>query len=103
VLICSGVTDGAAADHRRDLPLTNGIREDLKGLLALTQGTRDYKEAVLALAARLRTLQVCPLSQLQRWIVLECNGSQHPKTANYMEPEELKSTHNTKIDDKHSC
>ncbi|CAM6090089.1 unnamed protein product [Calypogeia fissa] len=53
-----GVTEVANADHGRDLPVTNGIKEDLKGLLALSQGGSDYKEAVLALSTRLKTLQM---------------------------------------------
>lgn len=58
-ILASGITDVANADHGRDLPVTNGIKEDLKGLLALNQGSSDYEEAVFALSTRLRTLQVC--------------------------------------------
>ncbi|BBN14376.1 protein MpGST33 [Marchantia polymorpha subsp. ruderalis] len=53
-----GVTQEANADHGRDLPITNGIREEIKSLVSLDQGTADYSESLVNLATRLRTLQM---------------------------------------------
>ena len=52
------MSEQALADHARDLPVMNGIREDMKGVMALEQGCSDHLEGLHALAVRLHTLQV---------------------------------------------
>ncbi|XP_024533906.1 uncharacterized protein LOC9638252 [Selaginella moellendorffii] len=52
-----GLTELVHADHARDLPIMNGIREDLKSVLALQQGSCVHNEALVALATRLKVFQ----------------------------------------------
>lgn len=52
------MSEQALADHARDLPVMNGIREDIKGVMALEQGGSDHLEGLHALAIRLHSLQV---------------------------------------------
>ena len=54
----SGMSELALADHARDLPIMNGIREDIKGVMALEQGGADHLEGLQALATRVRAYQV---------------------------------------------
>lgn len=52
------MSECALADHARDLPVMNGIREDIKGVMALEQGCSDHLEGLQAVVKRLHALQV---------------------------------------------
>ncbi|OAY76979.1 hypothetical protein ACMD2_18167 [Ananas comosus] len=51
-----GVCKAANAEHARDLPMINGIKEDIKSLLVMEAGTPSYQEALVNLSLRLKTL-----------------------------------------------
>lgn len=54
----AGLCKAAQAEHAKDLPMLNGIKEDIKSIGVLDTGSPLYQEALSNLAERFKMLKV---------------------------------------------
>nr|XP_043632837.1 uncharacterized protein LOC122604017 [Erigeron canadensis] len=52
-----GLSKSVNAEHARDLPLMNGIKEDIKTIIVLDSGSTSLHDALFSLSTRLKSLQ----------------------------------------------
>lgn len=58
LIIDAGLSKSVNAEHARDLPLMNGIKEDIKTIIVLDSGSSSLHDALFSVSTRLKSLQV---------------------------------------------